>query len=74
MEFLLDLGNLDIDSRNDNGQTLLSKARAGRYELTVKLLLDSGKVDIDSRGDDGQTPLSQATAGGYTSIFKLLRS
>ncbi|EJP61221.1 Ankyrin repeat-containing protein [Beauveria bassiana ARSEF 2860] len=43
---LLDTDRIDIDTRDNNGQTPLSWAAENGHEAVVKMLLDTGKVDL----------------------------
>jgi len=56
--------SIDVDSKDNYGQTPLSWAAAQGREAVVKLLVETGKVDVDSKDKNGRTPLSWAAAGG----------
>ncbi|KAH7119312.1 hypothetical protein EDB81DRAFT_816082 [Dactylonectria macrodidyma] len=65
VKLLLASGMVEIDSRDNNGGTPLSRAAWMARESIVKLLMDSGKVEIDPRDRDGGTPLSGAAFNGH---------
>jgi ankyrin repeat protein len=62
MKLLLDTGKVDVDSKDNNGRTLLLYAAWLGQEAVMKLLLDTGKVDVDSKDNEGRTPLSYAAS------------
>ncbi|KAL2047963.1 hypothetical protein ABVK25_011134 [Lepraria finkii] len=64
----------ELESKDRNSQTPLSRAAWGGHEAIVKLLLSRDDVAADSRDIWGQTPLSRAAGGGYEAIVKLLLS
>lgn len=64
------LGNLN--SKDINGRTPLSRAAMGGQEDVVQLLLATEKVNPDSRDYGGRTPLSWAAAGGHEAVVQLL--
>ncbi len=39
---------IDVDARDDDGQTPLSQAAGHGYKAVVKLLLGTGKANLDS--------------------------
>ena len=49
-----------LESKENSGWALLSRAAESGYEGVVKLLLDEG-AEVDSKDDSGRTPLSWAT-------------
>jgi ankyrin repeat protein len=53
-------GKVDIDMKDDRGQTPLLCAARNWHEKVVKLLLETGRCDVNSKDDNGQTPLSHA--------------
>ena len=66
MKLLLEKG-ADVESKDDDGQTPLSRAAiyGHSHEAVLKLLLES-KYGV------GQTPPSRAVRGGYKAVMKLL--
>ncbi|KAH6962068.1 hypothetical protein BKA56DRAFT_498939, partial [Ilyonectria sp. MPI-CAGE-AT-0026] len=56
---------LDINCRDNDGWTPLSRAAVEGHKAIVKLLLATGKVDIDASDKDGRTPLSHAAEHGH---------
>ena len=71
---LLDLGkvSLEINARDENGQTPISWAAQNGHKAAVKLLLNTNKVNVDARDKNGQTPLSRAAENGHDAVVKLL--
>ncbi|KAI7204216.1 hypothetical protein KC324_g866, partial [Hortaea werneckii] len=69
---LVDTKQVEVDSNDNYGQTLLSRAAKGGHEAVVKLLLDSKQVEVDSKDKDGRTPLSWAAKGRHEAVVKLL--
>ncbi|KAH8732700.1 hypothetical protein GQ44DRAFT_601972, partial [Phaeosphaeriaceae sp. PMI808] len=69
---LEDTGKVDINSKNQYGQTPLWWAALNGHEAVVKMLLSTSKVDIDSKNQDGQTPLWWAALNGHEAVVKML--
>jgi ankyrin repeat protein len=61
----------DIESKDNNGQTPLSRAAGSGHEAIVKLLLERG-ADVESGSGGGWTPLSWAAQNGYEAVVKML--
>ncbi|KAI9751459.1 MAG: hypothetical protein M1815_001117 [Lichina confinis] len=72
MKVLFATGEVELNSRDKEGQTPLSRAASGGHEAVVKLLLETGKVDPDSKKSIGETPLSRAADGGHDAVVKQL--
>jgi ankyrin repeat protein len=66
------LGSQHPDSKDDDGQTPLSRAAEAGHEAVVKLLLETGQVEVDSKDRYGQTPLWWAVQAGHEAVVKLL--
>ena len=60
MKLMLETSQVEADSKDEDGQTLLSWAARNGHEAVVKLLLETGQVEADSKDEDGRTPLSWA--------------
>jgi Ankyrin repeats (3 copies)/Ankyrin repeats (many copies) len=71
-KLLAERDDVEVDSKDDSGQTPLSWAAVSGREAVVKLLLETGKVDVDSKDTAGQTPLSWAAGSGHEAVVKLL--
>ncbi|KAI9773186.1 MAG: hypothetical protein M1840_008307 [Geoglossum simile] len=69
---VLKTGQAEVNSKDENGQTPLSRATENGREMVVKLLLETGKVDVDSKDEGEQTPLSRAAENGHEAVVKLL--
>ena len=70
---LLD-GGVPIDTKDDEGRSLLRWAAQGGHVTTMRLLIRRG-CDVDSVDDRGLTPLHCAAAMGYTkSVRELIRN
>jgi ankyrin repeat protein len=65
---------VNVDSKDNFGQTPLSWAARNGHETIVKLLFKTGKIDVDSKNGSGQTPLSRAAEKGHEAVVKLLQS
>jgi hypothetical protein len=72
VKLLLATGQVDVNSKNCNGQTPLSWASGNGYEAIVKLLLETGNVDVDSKNNHSGTPLLLAAWSGHDAVVKLL--
>ncbi|EFR04868.1 sex-determining protein fem-1 [Nannizzia gypsea CBS 118893] len=72
VKLLLDIKEVDANSRDSGGRTPLSYAALYGFEEVVKLLLDTKEVDADPRDSGGQTPLSYAAVCGFEEVVKLL--
>ncbi len=60
----------DLDSKDDRGQSPLSKASEYGREAVVKLLLGRG-MHLDSKDSFGKTPVSKASENGHEAIVRL---
>ncbi|KAJ5462546.1 hypothetical protein N7475_007490 [Penicillium sp. IBT 31633x] len=69
---LLDSGQVDVNLRDRDQQTLLSLAASRGHEATVTLLLKTKNVIVDSQDFQYRTPLSHAAANGREGAVKLL--
>ncbi|KAI3573658.1 ankyrin, partial [Fusarium oxysporum f. sp. albedinis] len=63
---------VDLESKDNNGCTPLSRAALHGNDTVVKLLLAKDGVNRDSRDNSGQTPLSHAVIWGRDAVAKLL--
>jgi hypothetical protein len=59
--------HIEVDSKDGDGQTPLSRAAWERHEAVVRLL-----VEADSKDKDGRTPLLLAAGGGHEAVVRLL--
>ncbi|KAM3065539.1 hypothetical protein ACMFMF_011024 [Clarireedia jacksonii] len=72
LEELLKHDELDIDGKDENGQTLLSQAAKDGDDDLVRMLLKTGKVDVNSEDYSGRTALAVAARNGHLAVVKLL--
>jgi ankyrin repeat protein len=62
---------VDVEAKNRNGTTALSKAAAIGDEVTVRLLLEH-KADVGAWNSLGRTALHQAAGKGCEAVVRLL--
>ena len=73
VELLLAEDGVDLNSKDNNGWTLLSWAAWRGHEAVVKLLLAKDGIDPNSKGSFcGWTPLICAAMYGHEAVVKLL--
>jgi ankyrin repeat protein len=63
----------NIEWKDFEGQTPLSRAAGDGYEAIVKLLLEAN-ANTKSKDSYGRTPLSWAAKNGHNAMVKLLQS
>jgi ankyrin repeat protein len=68
---LLENGEVNVNSKDIFGRTLLSYAAQKGYEATIKLLLKNG-VDVDSKDNNDWTPLLYTAKNGHFAVIVLL--
>ena len=61
----------DVNTKDDDGYTLLTVAVAYGSKGIVELLIFNG-VDVNAKNDGGSTPLNIATAQGHKETVELL--
>ena len=74
-KFLIDkhrYGRIEVDSKDDKGQTPLSLAAEYGQEEIVERLLATGNVEINSVDKSMRTPLIHAAKNGRLGVVKLL--
>jgi ankyrin repeat protein len=71
VQVLLATGDVDVDSKDNYGQTPLSFAAQNGHEAIVSLLLEKG-ADPAIRDSSGLTPLIHAARGGHRRVVDLL--
>ena len=72
IEAVLDLDeSFDLNSRDDDGYTALSRAAQVGQVATVQLLIERG-AEIESKNRWGRTPLSEAASCGREAVVQLL--
>lgn len=69
---LLDTGKVDVDAKDEDGQTPLLFVAARGYETMVRMLLDTGKVGVDAEDKHGRTPLSLTAEKGHENVVRRL--
>lgn len=60
-----------LDTRDNNGWTLLLLAASNGHEIVVKVLLDRN-ANIEAKDEDAQSPLPQAVNNGHEKILKVM--
>jgi len=68
---LLDIGEVEADSKYNEGRTPLSYAAERGHEAVVKLLVEA-QAEVDTKDNSGRTPLSYAAERGHGAVVKLL--
>jgi ankyrin repeat protein len=63
--------DVQIDTRNDDGDTALHLASAAGCTAIVQRLLEKG-ADVNGRGHSGRVPLWYAIQGGHDLLERLL--
>ena len=74
MEMLINIGKVDIESKNNSDRMPLSRAAEKGYEVIARMPVDTGKVDIELKNSSSRTPLSLAAENGHESVVKPLQS
>ena len=73
MNLLLDTGKVNVDSKDSNSRTPLSRGAVNGHDSVVKLLLDTRKVYVDSKdSQNNANPLTRATVIGHDAVVELL--
>jgi ankyrin repeat protein len=72
VKLLLNIGQVNVDSKDSYTRTPLSWAAENGHEAVVKLLLETGQVNTDAKDRSGQTPLWRATQNGHEAVVNLL--
>lgn len=73
IEDLLDIGDEDLDARDDQGLTALVWALRARNKAVVNLLLDTGRVSSNTKDNYGVSSLAwAAVCGGEWYVQRLL--
>ncbi|XP_064121870.1 uncharacterized protein LOC135226353 isoform X2 [Macrobrachium nipponense] len=67
LENLFELGQLDINSKDEKGHTLLHRAASGGCIEVVELLINKD-VDLNVTNENGETPLQYAAYCGQANI------
>ena len=64
--------SFDLDSKDLDGLTPLSRAVKGGHEAVVRLLIQQDSIDINSKDLNELTPLSWAAKEGHEAIVRIL--
>ena len=70
---LLALGFVDVNAKDNDGDTSLHRASYNGHMEVVKLLLAAG-ADVNAINRIGETPLYWASLGGYAEVVKILKA
>ncbi|KAK5654199.1 hypothetical protein OQA88_7373 [Cercophora sp. LCS_1] len=69
----LDIGDVDLDARDDQGMTALVWALRARNRAAVNLLLDTGRVSLNTKDNYRLSPMAwAAVCGGEWYVQRLL--
>jgi ankyrin repeat protein len=68
---LLKQGGVDVDSRDNDGQSPLSRAAESGHSAIVEMLLDEG-ADVNAQGGHYGTALCAASLGSHVDVVRLL--
>ncbi|KAI9782385.1 MAG: hypothetical protein M1839_005258 [Geoglossum umbratile] len=71
VQILVELGGVELDSKDSNDRTPLSWAAWKGHETVVELLLAKA-ADVDSKDSSGRTSLLWAAGNGHEAVVKLL--
>jgi len=72
MRQLLQEGQINANTKDENGETLLFvAARKGRLEI-VRALVEVGEADVNASNNNCETPLIAAGIGGHTAVVEYL--
>ncbi|EXJ60980.1 hypothetical protein A1O7_05133 [Cladophialophora yegresii CBS 114405] len=72
LKLLLEQDGLDVNCKNDYGNTALTLAAFLGYEQKVALLLTRDQIDVNSRNNKGFTALSAAVQTGRKGVVEQL--
>jgi ankyrin repeat protein len=72
VRLLLARHDVDVNSKGNNGQTLLSWAAENGHYAVVRLLLARHDVDVNSKDNNRQTPLFYAVKNCHGAVVNLL--
>ncbi|KAL9058468.1 MAG: hypothetical protein Q9162_001764 [Coniocarpon cinnabarinum] len=72
IRLLLSRSDVELNHKDQQGQTPLNFASYYGFEDVVTLLLTMSKVDVNARDNEGMTPLAHACERGHERIAKLL--
>ncbi|KAL5611091.1 hypothetical protein FOBRF1_007208 [Fusarium oxysporum] len=72
IRLFLEREDIDVNQKDDEGQTPLEYAQEIRNVELAERLLSTGRVHIHQRGKDGQTPFSRALRDDHAEMVVLL--
>jgi ankyrin repeat protein len=70
VKLLLKWYEVDVDSKDNDGRTPLSRAALRGHEAVVELLLKTGNADVEAKDNDGRTPLLLNAAYGHEGVVR----
>lgn len=72
VKLLLERNEVDVNVRDNIGETALSSAATNGRESIVRLLLEQNEIDVNARDILGQSPLFRAVRSQIISVVELL--
>ena len=72
MKLLLGTEDVDVNAKDEEGNTALQEATRRGYCDVVEVMLTSEKVDVNAKDDDGNTALHEAASRGYSDIVEVM--
>ncbi len=71
-QYLLDLGVLDVDERDNGGTSVLGAASESGHTEVVRVLVEKGGVDLDVEGAEKDGPMYRACTYGHGKVVQVL--
>lgn len=74
IQVLLESGRVDVNQKDEDGDTALHSAAYNGQEECVQVLLETRNINVNALGADGMTPIMYAMENGHTSIVQILEA